>query len=94
MATPTPRTPRNTAQQARDRARIARTKPNCHICGEPINYTLKTPHPDSYELDHIVPLKRGGADNINNKAASHRKCNSRKRARLVAPIIRRSGSLD
>ena len=84
---------RNTNQRDRDRARIRATKANCHICGEPIDYTLRTPDPMSFEVDHVIPLAKGGADNITNKAAAHRQCNSKKRARLIAPIVRRSGSL-
>jgi HNH endonuclease. len=87
------RIPRNTNQRDRDRARIRATKANCHICGEPIDYTLRTPDPMSFEVDHVIPLAKGGADNITNKAAAHRACNSKKRARLIAPIVRRSGSL-
>lgn len=52
------------------------------------------PHPRRFEADHVVPLKRGGADTLENSRASHRACNSKKRARLVAPIVRRSGALD
>ena len=52
------------------------------------------PHPLRFEADHVVPLHRGGADTLENSRASHRKCNNTKRARLVAPIVRRSGALD
>ena len=93
------------------RRQLARTRPPCHLCGAPIDYTLSTlpgqhgpkcrrpeckgcaPDPLRFEADHIVPLDQGGADDLSNFAASHRRCNSRKRARLVAPIVRRSGAL-
>ena len=52
------------------------------------------PHPRRFEADHVFPLKLGGADTIENSRASHRVCNSKKRARLVAPIVRRSGALS
>lgn len=68
-------TGRNTAVRDRDRAAIARGKPPCHICGGEINYTIPSPDPMSYEVDHVIPLARGGADVLENKAASHRKCN-------------------
>lgn len=51
------------------------------------------PHPRRFEADHVVPLMRGGADTLENSRASHRECNNRKRARLVAPIVKRSGAL-
>lgn len=76
------------------RAAIAKTRASCHICGKAIDYTLKWPDPMCFVADHIIPLDKGGADDPTNMAASHAKCNSTKRARLVAPIIRRSGALD
>jgi 5-methylcytosine-specific restriction endonuclease McrA len=76
------------------RATIARTKPACHICGQPIDYTLDHLHPQAFVIDHVVPLAKGGADDLTNVKAAHRACNSKKRARLVAPIVRRSRSLD
>lgn len=87
-------TKRNTTQRDRLRARVRATKPACHICGQPIDYTLKWPHPRCYVIDHDTPLARGGLDTIENVKAAHNECNSKKRARLVAPIVRRSGSLD
>lgn len=87
-------TPRNDANRKRMRARIAATRAACHICGEAIDYTLRYDDPRSFQLDHVVPLAKGGADAIDNAAAAHRACNSAKRARLVAPIIRRSRSLE
>lgn len=84
---------RSSAQRDRDRRAIARSQPACHICGQPIDYTLPHLDPMAYVVDHLVPLSRGGSDDLSNKAAAHRSCNDKKRARLVAPIVRRSGSL-
>jgi 5-methylcytosine-specific restriction endonuclease McrA len=85
---------RNSALRNKHRARIARDKPACHICGKAIDYTLPHLDPWSFVLDHVKPLKLGGSDTLENKKAAHRECNSKKRARMVAPIVRRSGSLD
>ena len=87
-------TGRNSAQRDSDRARIRATRAACHICGDPIDYTLKWPDPMCFVADHVTPLIKGGRDHISNKAAAHNKCNSKKRARDYAPIVRRSGSLD
>jgi len=87
-------TPRNTTQRDRDRARIRATTANCGICGDRIDYSLPHTDPMSFVVDHIIPLAKGGPDTLTNKQAAHRSCNSTKRARLVAPIIRRSGSLN
>lgn len=71
-------TARSTTIRDRDRAAIRRTKPPCGICGGEIDYTIKSPDPESFEVDHIVPMARGGADVLANKQASHRRCNRTK----------------
>lgn len=77
----------------RHRRTIAQDQPPCHICGMPIDYDLPADDEMSYVVDHVVPLKLGGADDLANKAASHRLCNARKGGKDHAPIIRRSGAL-
>ena len=84
---------RNTTRRDRDRAAIKRTRAGCHICGEPIDYTLPYLHPREFVVDHVIPLSKGGPDDLSNKKAAHRDCNSKKRARDFAPIVRRSGAL-
>jgi len=85
---------RNSARRDRHRKQIARGKPACHICGEAIDYKLTHLDPRAFVIDHVVPLIKGGADDLSNIRAAHRACNSAKRARDYAPIVRRSGSLD
>lgn len=87
-------TKRNSTQRERDRVTIRRSGAGCHICGQPIDYKLPHLDPGAFVVDHVTPLARGGADHISNKAAAHRECNSKKRARVYAPIVRRSSSLD
>ena len=84
---------RSTTVRDRDRAAIRRTKPPCgiyllHSDGEDecrIDYSLKSPDPMSFEVDHIIPLGRNPSperiaelDVLSNKTASHRKCNREK----------------
>lgn len=85
---------RSSTNRDRFRARIKATKADCHICGRPIDYSLPWLDPGAFVVDHVIPLARNGTDTWDNVKAAHRSCNSTKRARLVAPIIRRSGSLD
>jgi len=87
-------TQRSVTRAKRFRAIVARTKAACWICGTAIDYELTHTDPMSFVIDHVVPLHRGGLDDMSNIKAAHRTCNSTKRARLVAPIIRRSGSLQ
>lgn len=86
--------PRGTStQRDKDRARIARARPACHICGLTIDYTLPYLDPGEYVVDHVVPLNRGGPDTLDNKAAAHRSCNRAKSDKHHANIVRRSGTL-
>ena len=65
----------------------------CWLCG----------HPGADAADHKVPLAQGGSDTVDNLAPAHHfaecetcgvKCNRVKSDKLVAPIIRRSSSLN
>ena len=76
---------RNTATRDQHRAAIRRSKPPCAICEQPIDYTLKSPDPMSFEVDHVVPLdsgrtpdERAALDVLANKQATHRVCNRAK----------------
>lgn len=87
-------TNRNDVLRKRHRIAIAKTRSACHICGEPIDYDLTYPDPRSFVVDHVVAIALGGADTLENKRAAHHACNSAKRARVYAPIVRRSHSLE
>lgn len=86
MSTPT----WSTSGHARDKARtrLRRKRLPCWICGGPIDYTLKTPHPDSFELDHVLPVvlhPELGLD-AGNHAPAHRRCNREKSDKLPGQI--------
>jgi len=77
-----------TSGHARDKARtrLRRQGSPCWLCGKPIDYTLKTPDPGSFELDHKLPrITHPELDmDPNNWAPSHRACN---RAKSDGPVI-------
>lgn len=55
------------------------TQDICALCGKPIDKSLKSPHPMSFEVDEIVPVSKGGDPlDRNNVQAAHRICNQRK----------------
>lgn len=87
-------TKRSSAMRDKARAYLKRSKPACHICGRDIDYTLPHLDPGAFVVDHVIPLRRGGEDALSNMRAAHRSCNSTKRARAHAPIVRRSGALE
>ena len=86
---------RSTAARVRDRATIRRTGAGCALCGRPIDYTLPHLDPMAYVVDHIVPLQKGGTDDLANKQAAHRSCNRAKGIHLDnGAALKRSGSLN
>jgi hypothetical protein len=49
------------------------------LCGQPIDYRLKFPHPRSWSLDHAIPIKDNPALMLNagNFRSAHYDCNAR-----------------
>lgn len=67
---------RRIRRMAWDRDRRARAV--CHICGEPIDYSLPASSaPLSWEPDHLQPFSKAPELelDLNNVAASHKRCN-------------------
>jgi hypothetical protein len=53
----------------------------CHLCGiTTFEAKRGTFHPRAPELDHLVPISRGGAHAYANVACACRRCNRTKRA--------------
>src|SRR5690606_34791226 len=77
---------RNTTTRDRHRAAIRRGKPPCALCGEDIDYTLPHLDPGQFVIDHIVPLAKGGLDELSNIQAAHRLCNRRKSDKTEAEM--------
>ncbi|MGH3968463.1 MAG: HNH endonuclease [Mycobacterium sp.] len=57
---------RNTTRRDKFRAKIRRSEPPCHLCGEPIDYGADHLDPRSFTIDHVVPLAAGGEDSLDN----------------------------
>ena len=68
-----------------------RDKWRCGLCGKKVNPTLKTPHPMSLSIDHVVPLALGGDDVKANVQLAHRRCNVRKHTRAMNEQLRLLG---
>ena len=73
------RAPGNRGAYEKARAKILKTQTICGICGKPVDFSLKYPHPLSPTVDHIVPVSKGGhPSDINNLQLAHRCCNRQK----------------
>ena len=74
------------------KARVLAITTICHICG----------HEGSDTLDHVVPVTRGGSNDVTNLRPAHhtlpcetcgKMCNREKTDKAWAPIVRDSGSI-
>ncbi|MEN0023233.1 MAG: HNH endonuclease [Microbacterium sp.] len=88
------RSARSDALRKRHRARFAKTKSACHLCGRPIDYELRWPDRMCFVVDHIVAIANGGSDDFENKAASHAACNAAKKDKQYESLVKRSGTLE
>lgn len=62
---------------------IASKEPYCAICNGYIDITTPKFEPLACEVDHIVPISRGGAPyDIENVQLSHSRCNRKKSNRM------------
>lgn len=52
---------------------------DCHLCGQPIDMDLVWPDPDSFTIDHVVPMSQDGSNDLENVRPSHGHCNFAKR---------------
>ena len=70
----------------RNKKKILASQNICGICGQPVDRSLKYPHPFSATVDHIIPIDRGGhPSDIENLQLAHLKCNRMKSNKLIAP---------
>jgi len=58
----------------------------CHICLKEIDLSLSRREPMGFQFDHVIPLAKGGDDNLNNVKPSHAICNQRKNDKLTATL--------
>ena len=72
------------AQFDKNKKRIYATQTVCGICGRPVDFSLKSPHPLSPTIDHIIPISKGGhPSDIDNLQLAHRCCNRQKSDKLI-----------
>lgn len=84
---PTPRPDRSGSHQQQfriNKKKIYATQTVCGICGKPVDFSLKYPHPLSACIDHIIPIAKGGhPSDISNLQLAHWCCNRQKSDKLV-----------
>ena len=67
----------------RNKKKIYATQTVCGICGKPVDFSLKYPHPMAPCVDHIIPIAKGGhPSDLDNLQLAHWCCNSQKSDKL------------
>ena len=75
---------KKTTNMAWDKKKIYAAQTVCGICGKPVDFSLKYPHPLSACIDHIIPIAKGGhPSDIENMQLAHWTCNRQKSDHLV-----------
>lgn len=70
----------------KNKKKIYATQTVCGICGKPVDYSLRYPHPLSACIDHIIPIAKGGhPSDIENMQLAHWTCNRQKSDKLIEP---------
>lgn len=68
----------------KNKKKIYATSEVCGICGKPVDFNLKYPHPLSPCIDHIIPIAKGGhPSDITNLQLAHWTCNRQKSDKLI-----------
>lgn len=87
MAKPNLRPDHNGTQRAQfesNKKKIYASQTVCGICGKPVDFGFKFPHPLSPCIDHIIPVSRNGhPSDISNLQLAHMCCNRQKSDKLT-----------
>lgn len=71
-------------QFEKNKKKIYATQTVCGICGKPVDFKIKYPHPLSPCIDHIIPVAKGGhPSDLNNLQLAHWTCNRKKSDKLI-----------
>lgn len=89
------RQPGNRGAYEAAKKKILRTQKVCGICGKPVDFSYKNPHPLAPTVDHIIPVSKGGhPSDISNLQLAHRCCNRQKSDRLFLETRARAAEGD
>lgn len=78
------RRPGNRSAFEAARLKVLKTQTICGICGKPVDFSYRYPHPLSPTVDHIIPVSKGGhPSDLSNLQLAHRCCNRQKSDHLL-----------
>lgn len=77
----------NKSDWERAKKTVLTSQTNCGICGNPVDKSLKWPHPLCATVDHIIPVIKGGhPTDLHNLQIAHWCCNRQKSDKLQQQI--------
>lgn len=88
---------RSTAAWKRARRIVLSEEENCGLCGKPVDKTLPPRTPSSPEVDHKIPLEKGGHPyDRSNLMLVHKYCNQKKADKIltIAEVKKMSESIN
>ena len=83
------------AQFDKNKKIIYSTQTVCGICGRPVDFSLRYPHPMSSCIDHIIPIAKGGhPSDMDNLQLAHWICNRQKSDKLLGDVAGGTGETN
>ena len=77
----------------KNRQIILQTQTVCGICGKPVDFSFRFPHPLSPTVDHIIPVAKGGhPSDLSNLQLAHRACNRWKSDKMF--VVQRQKQME
>ncbi len=74
----------------KNRQVILKTQTACGICGAPVDFSYRYPHPLSPTVDHIIPVAKGGHPfALENLQLAHRYCNRQKSDKIFRAELKK-----
>ena len=67
---------------------IARVGRRCHLCKKLARLDVNHLHPFAAEVDHLIPISKGGKHVWDNVAIAHRDCNMKKSNKAAGDQLR------
>jgi hypothetical protein len=61
---------------------------DCYLCQQPIDLNISRTEPEGLNIEHVIPIAKGGPDTLENVRPSHRKCNQSKHDKDLEEFLR------
>jgi 5-methylcytosine-specific restriction endonuclease McrA len=85
----------NGSKYRRLRRQVLASDDRCCLCGGYVDRSLRSPHPMSATVEHLIPISKGGGVYAeSNLGIAHRICNLRRGNRMPGAAATDGGAVD